>query len=391
MKRFIIFLLVLIAAVWLGITIAKDPGFALFAYNNWTVEMPLWLAGLLLVTAFLVGYGFIQLFKAFANVGKRIKGWRLDHKINSALRKTNRGLLELAEGKWETAEQLLIAGVEHNNTPLINYLAAARAAQEQGAYERRDDYLRLAHESTPGAEVAVSLTQAQLQLSHHQLEHGLATLRHLQNVVPRHAYVLKLLKQLYGELGDWKSLLELLPELRKRKVISAENIDQLEKQVYHGILIDAVNNQDKKELDKLWKNIPRNLHQEKALVIPYVESLLGFGDHHAAETILRDCLKNSWDSELVSLYGLVKSEKPAKQMEIAENWLRSHGNSPALLLCLARICMRNQFWGKTKDYLQTSIELEPTAAAYAELGKLYEELGKAQNALACYRKGFEII
>ena len=40
-------------------------------------------------------------------------------------------------------------------------MAAARAAQELGAYDRRDEYLRLAHDTTPDAEVAIGIVQAE--------------------------------------------------------------------------------------------------------------------------------------------------------------------------------------------------------------------------------------
>ena len=70
----------------------------------------------------------------------------------------------------------------------------------------------------PSADVAVSLTQAELQLADHQLEQALATLKHLRSVAPKHTYVLRLLRRLYEQLGDWEHLRELLPELRRRKV-----------------------------------------------------------------------------------------------------------------------------------------------------------------------------
>ena len=89
---------------------------------------------------------------------------------------------------------------------------------DRGEHERRDAYIRLAHENMPSADVAVSLTQAELQLADHQLEQALATLRHLRSVAPKHTYVLRLLRRLYEQLGDWEHLRELIPELRRRKV-----------------------------------------------------------------------------------------------------------------------------------------------------------------------------
>ena len=48
----------------------------------------------------------------------------------------------MAEGKWNQAERRLTAHADRAETPLLNYLGAARAAQLQRAYDRRDRYLR---------------------------------------------------------------------------------------------------------------------------------------------------------------------------------------------------------------------------------------------------------
>ncbi len=390
MKRFIFYLIILVFAVWLGIKIAADPGYALFAYQNWTVEMPLWFATLATIILFLILHNIILLIRGTGALAKRMKIWSAGRKARKSQVRTNRGLLELAEGKWQSAEKLLMSKVKYNSAPLINYLGAARAAQEQGAYERRDDYLRMAHERTPGSEIAVGLTQAELQYSHQQLEQSLATLRHLQNMVPKHAYVLKLLKHLYVELGDWECLLELIPELRKRKVLSSEELQALEQQAYKALLTTAVKSRQPNELQHVWDRLSRSLRRDKAIVKLYVEGLVQQHSHNDAELVLRDHLKHQWDGELVALYGQIETEYPEKQLDVAEGWLKSHGNSPALLLSLGYLCMRNKLWGKAKDYLQTSIDLEPTAEAYQQFGALLEHLEEPETALQQYRQGLAV-
>ena len=64
--------------------------------------------------------------------------------------------------------------------PLINYLGAAKAAQEQGAFERRDNLLQKAYRVAPEADLAIGLTQAELEIEQHQFEHAMATLNHLR-------------------------------------------------------------------------------------------------------------------------------------------------------------------------------------------------------------------
>ena len=123
-----------------------------------------------------------------------------------ARRRTTQGLLALAECNWPRARKLLEASATRAETPLINFLAAAQAAHEEGNFEEEDRLLRRAFESTPGSDLAVGLTQAQLQLHGNRLEKGLATLIRLRKQAPNHPFILKLLRDVYIRLEDWREL-----------------------------------------------------------------------------------------------------------------------------------------------------------------------------------------
>ena len=40
--------------------------------------------------------------------------------------------------------------------------------------------------------------------------------------------------------------------------------------------------------------------------------------------------------------------------------------------------MRNELWGKAREYFETSIEVAPIAAAHGELARLLKHLGETQ-------------
>jgi len=387
MRKFWFFLIIFVLAIIAGVMIAKDPGYALFAYGHWTMQMPLWVAGAIAIILFLLIYNALLLIRGTSALAKRFGMWRRQHRQQQSHRMTKRGLLELAEGKWSRAEQLLVKATDQNSAPLINYLAAARAAQEQGAYDRRDEYLRLAHESTPGSEVAVGLTQAQLQFSHRQLEHSLATLRHLHHIEPKHEFVLKMLCHLYEELNDWRGLREILPEVKKRKVLKPKEFEQLETKVYSHIIKQLQQSGDVAALEAFWHEVPKHLRKEKPVVVAYVDALHAFSLDEMAEAILHEAIKHSWDNEYIAWYGLLKTSYPDKQLERAEHWLKQYGSSAALYLCLGRLSLRNQLWGKARTYLQQCLDLENNADACAELAKLLEYLGEKDAALTFYRQG----
>lgn len=388
MRFLIITLLIFIAAVWAGIKIAADPGYALFAYQHWTVQMPLWIAAAIILLSFVLLHNLLLLVRGTGALAKKIRRWNKQRRFTSAQRLTKKGLQELAEGKWASAEALLVKATHHDNTPLINYLAAARAAQEQGADDRRDEYLRRAHESTPGSAIAIGLTQAQLQFSHKQLEHSLATLRHLQHIDPQNVYVLKMLKKLYVELGDWNGIIELLPELRKRKVLNSDALTALEQQAYIKLLQSVANNPNHTVLDEIWRQMPRSLRRDNTVILPYTQALLAQHREQEAEAIIQEALKSNWSAELVSLYGLLPAGNEAKQLDIAEGWQKQYGTNPTLLLTLGRLCMRNRLWGQARQYLESACDTTtPSVEVYAELARLLEHVGDTQQAMVYYRKG----
>ena len=93
---------------------------------------------------------------------------------------------------------------------------------------------------------------------------------------------------------------------------------------------------------------------------------------------------------LVRLYGLVTGSNPDKQLLTAESYLQNHARDSALLLTLGRLCMRNKLWGKARDYLQESIDVQANPEAYYEFAKLHEFEGDRKQAATCYEKGLTL-
>ncbi len=387
MVRFIFILIIFVTSVWLGLHIAEDPGFALFSYHQWSMEMPLWFAVLSLLILFYVGYLILRVFNSVDFSLYRWKNWLSLRRRYKSFSKTNRGLLELIEGQWKNAENYLLAGIQKTDSPLINLLAAAKAAHEQGAYERRDTYLRQAHDFDPHADIAIGLTQAQLQFNQGQLEQALATLRHLRTIAPKHPVVLKLLERVYVRLGDWQELLSLLPDLRKAKLITADESLNFEKKIYLELL-HAMDNKNESDTRSVWDKIPKKLKSDPALVACYSRQLLSYSDAvDELDKLLQKTIKNAWDPELVRLYGLLVTEKSSKQLAAAEKWVGLYPQQPVLFLTLGHLAKRSQLWGKAKTYYETSLKLGVYPETYAALGDLLERMNDPEAAAQSYHDG----
>ncbi|MFN2308995.1 MAG: heme biosynthesis HemY N-terminal domain-containing protein [Gammaproteobacteria bacterium] len=384
--RLLIFLLVsLVAAVALGLVLAREPGYVLIGYGAWTLETTVSLLALALLAGFALLYLLLRFLAGLRHAPQRLVQWDQRRRALRARSALNHGLIALSEGDWSSAEKRLLKHAGDSETPLLNYLAAARAAQHQGAHERRDHYLRLAHQGMSGADIAVGLTQAELQIAHRQMEQALATLTHLRTLAPRHAYVLKMLMRLYERLHDWEHLRDLLPELRKRKVLEATAADQLEARLHGELLAQAARGGDREALYDAWNRVPRRLAHNPDLVFAYTTQLQAVGDVGVAADLLSATIRKSWDARLVDLYGRLPGD--AASLTTAEEWLREHERDPVLLLALGRLAVRARLWGKAREYLAASSAITPTVEGYQLLGGLAEQLHDGERATEYYRKG----
>lgn len=388
MIRLLFAFFILLAAVVLGIQLRQDPGYVLIVIHHWTIETTFWVAVFGLIILFFILYIFLRLCQKVFRTPDTLAQWRTNRLAQKAQAITRRGLIEYSEGYWKKAKNHLIQALPNTDTPLLNYLTAARAAQKMGDNQLCDDYLREAQQSMPEAKVAVELTQAELQLANHQWEQALATLKHLRSIAPRHPYVLKLIMQLYQELQDWSQLILLLPSLKKYHVINQHEFELLQHHVYLQRLIELSKQNQPEVVSIFFHSLPKLLATAPNLVAEYVRFLLKINDYTQANNLLRHCLRKEFHPQLIELYSLLPSDD--KQLAFAETLLKKNPHSAALYLCLGQLCMQQQLWGKAKYYLEKSNEIEPSALSYVIQGKLHEILGEKTLACESYKQGSEL-
>lgn len=389
MKYAFYLLLALLAAVIVAGAAHIDNGYALLSWHHTSVEMSL---GTLLVLVLFAFFGLYLLTKLVTNLWafpRRIREAMLRRRELRARRATTRGLIDLAEGRWKDSEKHLMRRAADSEMPLITYIAAARAAQMQGAHERRDDYLRRAYEQLPAAHLAVLLTQAELQIAHRQHEQALATLHRLLELHPNHAFGLKLLARLYKKLGDWERLRALAPAMRDHRAMDGTDIDRLEARAACA-LMEQMDTGSSAAASSLWNDLPRRIRNDVTVLRTYVQTLIRCGQYNLAENVARDALKAHWDEELIVLYGKARSDDPIRQLARVENWLAEKGESAALLLTAGRLCVVAKLWGKARSYLESSIVLGGQPEAYEELGRLLKSLDDPEAAMQVFSDGLAV-
>lgn len=394
MKRgFLAVLAVLVVAGTLVAAIESDPGYVLVAYGGYSLETSIWVALALFLLGLALLWLMLRWLRGGLRLGLRSGSWWRRRRHRRQQQRTTEAIIAYIEGRWGRARRLLERAAEHSDEPLLHYLAAARASSALGDWATAQGDLARAADSAPGAGVAVDLVRAELLLEQGLLEDALATLQRTRRHAGRHPYVLDLLQRVYVGLRDWPSLLELLPELHRHGVLPPVELQTLEREAYRAQLkvLGAREGEDEgRRLHQLWRSMPRALRQDPELVGHYARQLLARGAEAEAMALLQQQLKRSWDPELVRLYGLIEGPDPQRQLLVAEQWLTERNSDAVLLLALGRLALRNELWGKARDYFEASLKLEESAEGCAELGRLLAHLGEPALSSRYFQRGLEV-
>lgn len=393
-KRLILIVLLLLGGSVVGHYMLQGSGYVLVSFQNWVVETSLWVFIILLAATVIGFYGAVHFVITLMGTHHIFKNWREKRGINTAVGKTVKGLILLAEGNFKQSEKLLMAGA-HGKGKIINYLAAARAAQLANNYERSDELMAEAVKSTKGAELAVGLQQAQLQLEREQFEQCLATCLRLKKQFPKHQYVNKMLLKAHMALEDWQAVIELLPSLNKHKLLPNKKFQMLEVEAYgklieHMIRSRNTASKDPQALLQVWKSIPTRTIKEMdflPLAHAFIEHLIQLGAQHEAEAQLRYLLQHHFNDDLLALYGWVQGKDVQRQLLFAKDLLKQRPNDSVLLLTLGRIALMNELFDDAQSYFEASLAQENSAEVRSELSRLYLAQNENEKAIAMLRQG----
>lgn len=390
---FYVLLLALLVGVllWLGQWLLAHPGTATITWSVGekiqVMEMKTFTLVFGLMAACMAFYLLLILLRHLFSLRRSLRRMQESRLSSKASRALTQGLIQLTEGHWEKGEKLLADNAQYSETPLLNYLAAARAAHMQEAYGRRDDWLRQAIESDSKANVAVGVSQAEMQLGASQIEQAHATLTRLRELAPRHPYVLKLLAKVLHRQENWESLLDILPELVRQNLLKSEDMSRVQAETLNAMFQSYVRKRQPERLQAVWKKLPAAIREYPEAILLYAQALHQVGDESGSATLVQTNLNRQWHDGLADLYGNIRHPNPGAAIQQAEKWQTQQPNNPIILLVLARLYQQQRLWGMAKTCYEASLNQAPNAAAYLELAELLETMKEPENAQRCYRLG----
>jgi HemY protein len=360
-----------------------DNGYVLISLRGYVVEMSIPVLILMLILLYAAVRFCIHVLTAPRKLGEMTARYRQ----RKAGERMTRGYIAMSEGNFARGEKLLTRGVRSSEAPLLNYLTAARAAQAQGDTERRDNWLRMAYDQEPKAATAVLITQATLQYENDEKDQARSTLEQVLSKSPNNREALRLKAKICVEQSDWNSLEDLLVRARRKLNVPEIVIDDWFVTTWSELLRQSAGEAGR--LDALWKKLPRHLRNHEAIVHARADALVAGDNPAAAEKLVRKALDKNRSPELVLLYGRIEADAAA-QLRVAERWLTKFPEDPDLLLTAARLCVRNELWGKARSYFETSNAIRPSPETWHDLGQLMLQLGEDADATAAFRQGLTL-
>src|SRR5690606_23325923 len=390
-RALLLLVLLVVAAGLLARGIAEGSGYVLIAYRGLRYESSLWMFLAILLALWLLVWLARRLLGLLVASGGLVNPWSRRHRLRRGHKASDRGMLEMAEGRWRPALQHLRVAAEADPHPLPYYLAAARAAHYLGDHEQSDALLERALQRQPRAELAIALTHAELQAQRGDLAGAEDTLTVMQERHPTQPEVLRRLLDLRRRQGRPGALIGLLPELRKHKVLEEDRLRELEREAWTERLREVGAAGDPGALHETWASLSSALQQDTGLLAVYAEQLARCGAEAEAEGLLRRALRKRYEPELVALDGRLRGADSGQQLQEAEQWLKAHPEDPLLLRALARLSIRHQLWGKARDYYEASLSLRRDPRTCAELARLLAHLGEEQRSNQLFQEGLSLL
>lgn len=381
--KYMAWILVLFGAA-AALTIAShNPGYVMLVYPPYRIELSLTLFIVLLLLFFVSGYGLVRLILAALQLPAYVRQFRLGRAQARSRELLDEVLSAFFEGRYAAAEKAAARAMESGETSALHPIIAARSAHELREYKKRDAYLAAAKGRAIGDSTMRLMTTTKFMLDQRDPHAALDALHELRDSgVKGHPGAMSLELKAQQQAGNWDEVLSLLDQLEKHETIDALAAEQLRQQAW----LEKIRRQeDLAGLTAYLKNIPDKVKRQGRFAAITASALIRHGGCLPAHQLLADSLNAQWDSDLVALYGDCQSGEVVAQIEQAEKWLNHHKQDAGLLLALGKLCMHQKLWGKAQNYLDASISLAPSHAAYTALGQLAERLGKSDEAAKHYQ------
>ena len=378
MIRLIIFLIIAIAAAWLAVWFADNPGEVQITEpwggNSFSPPFGILILGVLLVGVAITA--LYELYRVVVTAPKKIGRYRRQRKKERGYEELATGLVAAAAGDISGAKASTRRAEKLLDKAPTTLLLGARSAQLDGNdNEARGKFKEmLQHKETEFLGLRGLLAQA-IKDGDREEAIKLAKKAYLRR--PNTPWVLTTLFDLQTEGGEWRDAMATVNDMARQKLINADTANrhraillhlQAEKKDEEGRHQEAFDNA--KKAHKLLPSLAPIAVNAAKLAIKT--------DRHRAA---RKMLETSWKVEphpalARAFAGLNKDQSPTDRYKTFE---RLHQLNPSSLegeMALAEQAVAAEQWPAAREALERAVKLGPTASVF----RMFADVERATGA-----------
>lgn len=260
MLRILIVFLVLGAGLIIGPLLAGHQGLVFIQVAGYRIKMSLTVFMLTEIFFLLFIYLFFWLFYKIINSHTLIGGWLRMKSPKRTVKRIEQAQLLLLEGDYKKASKLLAKSAKMAPNSPLTYLQAAQAEINTNQFDAAREHLdKAAKTCQENEKFAFKLIQIRLQIKTRQFELAKKGLELLLEEKPRNSEVLRLAYQLYYDIKDYQSIIDIIPALYKAEAFSETELDQFKDVAYVSHIKQLAENKGLNALASWWQEQPKTI------------------------------------------------------------------------------------------------------------------------------------
>ena len=361
MKRLLLLLLLIFAAVALSPVFIDEKGYILIAMGDLTLESTVVTASIMLVLTFMALLITLKVFRgslnfSFATWNKIAFAGR-----RRALRNLNKGIAAYVLGDYQQSEHLLAKSAEASSLEHIAYLVAADAAQKQALKPNTEHYLALLEKSTDtlkeaGLEAILIKIKLLIGQQNYQLAREVIDQHHKH--IGHDARLLSLEIDLSLIEQRFEYVVKQLNSAKKQKTITSETIANWQQAAFYGAFNNQIKQHDNNALMQYWQQLAKKVKQEEVVVLAYCRVLAENNVNEPLAKVLLPVVKKGADSKLLKLIRSLPITQANELVAAAQKHLHNDPHNALWLSLVAHFAVFSQQWPLAEKAFNTLVNLE---------------------------------
>ena len=390
MKRLLLLLLLIFAAVALSPMLIDEKGYILIAMGDLTVESTVVTASIMLVLTFITLLIALKVFRGGLNFS--FAAW---NKIafasrRRALKDLNKGIAAYVLGDYQQSEHLLAKSAEASSLEHIAYLVAADAAQKQALKPNTEHYLALLEKSTDALKEAgleAILIKIKLLIGQQNYQQAREVIDQHHKHIGHDARLLSLEIDLSLIEQRFDYVIKQLNAAKKQKAITSETISQWQQLAFYGAFNNQIKQHDNNALMQYWQQLAKKVKQEQIVVLAYCRVLAENKINQPLAKILLPVIKKGANTQLLKSIRNLPITQANELITAAQKHLHNDPHNALWLSLVAHFAVFSQQWPLAEKAFNTLVNLEGSQydnvdlLAFALVLEQQNQLEKANQVL----------